>query len=955
MTSTSTLSTSQPRRPKRLVLGIVANLASTADVVDATTADFRMLRVHANVFTAVPATGALREGRLDHFKLEARYFGGHSVCRCLSKRCQAGSRGDQHKAQFVAQLGQVGAQAFLGKQGDFGLQVATDGLGRTLNFQLLVHRHFDGHHAFPVLAAQFEVGRQFGQAFVPGIEHHRFVTLARQVFPQFVGGEGQDRCDPAHQRFRDVIQRGLRRTACLAVGAGGVLAVLDDIEVETTQLLHAEVVDIRVHVPETVFAVAFLQLTLQQQSTVHSPAVQGEHVLVRQDVGGRVETGQVRQQEACGITDTAVGIGATGQDLVRHGDFARVISRRYPQTHDVGAQGVVDLFRLDHVLQRLGHLAARLVDGEAVGQQLAVRRVVVDGAAGQQGGVEPATVLVRTFQIQVGTRAGFVAHRVRTAQHVPVGGAGVEPHVDGVADLVVQRRFVAQQLGGVQLEPGFDAFLLNTLSHDFHQFDGAWMQLAAFLVQEERDRHAPVTLAGDAPVRTVGDHRVQARLAPGRNKLGVLDSLDRTIAQGIAAGRLFIHADEPLRGGAVDQRRLVAPAVHVAVLDGIGLHQRANFTQLVDDHLVGFEDELAAKELQRWHVNAIALHWVDDVIVDHAVFFADHEVVDAIGRRAVNHTGTRTQFNVVSQVHRRQAVVERVTEIDQFQRGAGGGGDHRTLQFVASQTGLDHLFGQHQQAITDIHQGVGEFRVYVQRLVGGDGPRGGGPDHDGGRLGQACQAKGLGQLGVVGDREGHVDGRGLLVFVLDFRLSQGRTAVEAPVHGLEALEHETALDDFGQGTDFPGLVLEVHGLVRVVPLAQHAQADEFGLLPFDLLGGVGTAQFTGFIRVQVFAVGHFDFVFDRQAVAVPTRNIRRVETRQGFRAQDHVLENFVQRMTDVNRAVGIRRAVVQDEFRTILANFAQLSVQANTVPALQDLRFALWQAGLHWEGGVRKV
>src|SRR5476651_35004 len=647
MTSTSTLSTSQPRRPKRLVLGIVANLAGTADVVHATTADFRMLRVHAYVFTAVPATGALREGRLDHLQLEARYFGGHGVRWRLGKRCQAGGRGDQHEAQFVAQLGQVGAQAFFGKQGDFGLQVATDGLGRTLNFQLLVHRNFDGHHAFPILAAQFEVSRQFGQAFVPGIEHHRFVTLTRQVFPQFVGGEGQDRCDPAHQRFRDVIQRGLRRTACLAVGAGGVLAVLDDIEVETTQLLHAEVVDLRVHVPETVFAVAFLQLTLQQQSTVHSPAVQGEHVLGRQDVGGRVETGQVRQQEACGITDTAVGIGATGQDLVRHGDFARVISRRYPQTHDVGAQGVVDLFRLDHVLQRLGHLAARLVDGEAVGQQLAVRRVVVDGAAGQQGGVEPATVLVRTFQIQVGTRASLVAHRVRTAQHVPVRGAGVKPHVEGVADLVVQRRFVAQQLGGVQLEPGFDALLFNALGNHFHQFDGTWVQLAAFLVQEERDRHAPVALAGDAPVRAVGNHRVQARLAPGRDELGVFDRFDRALAQGFAAGRLFVHADKPLRGGAVDQRGLVAPAVHVAVGDGFGVQQRTDFSQLVDDRRVGLEDELATEELQGRRVHAVALHWVDDVVVDQAVLLADHEVVYAIGRRAVNHTGAGAQFNVL--------------------------------------------------------------------------------------------------------------------------------------------------------------------------------------------------------------------------------------------------------------------------------------------------------------------
>ena len=245
--------------------------------------------------------------------------------------------------------------------------------------------------------------------------------------------------------------------------------------------------------------------------------------------------------------------------------------------------------------------------------------------------------------------------------------------------------------------------------------------------------------------------------------------------------------------------------------------------------------------------------------------------------------------------------------------------------------------------------------MHVQCLVGRDGPRGRGPDHDGGWLGQACQAERLGQLGVVGDREGHVDGRGLLVFVFHFRLGQGRTAVEAPVHGLEALEHETALDDFGQGTDFTGLVLEIHGLVGVVPLAQHTQADEFGLLPFDLLGGVGTAQFAGLVRAQVLAVSHFDFVLDRQAMAVPTRDIRRVEARQGLGAQDHVLENLVQRMTDVNRAVGIRRAVVQDEFRTILANFAQLSVQANTVPALQDLRFALWQAGLHWEGGVRKV
>ena len=168
----------------------------------------------------------------------------------------------------------------------------------------------------PVGATQLEAFRQFGQAFVPGVEHHGFVTLARQVFPQLVGGERQDRRDPAHQRFGDVVQRGLRRTAGLAVGAGGVLAVLDDVEVETAQLLHAEVVDLGVDVPEAVFAVVFLQLALQQQGAVHGPTVQREHFFGRQDVGGRVEVGQVGEQEAQRVADAPVGVDARAQDLV---------------------------------------------------------------------------------------------------------------------------------------------------------------------------------------------------------------------------------------------------------------------------------------------------------------------------------------------------------------------------------------------------------------------------------------------------------------------------------------------------------------------------------------------------------------------------------------------------------------------------------------------------------------
>jgi hypothetical protein len=58
--------------------------------------------------------------------------------------------------------------------------------------------------------------------------------------------------------------------------------------------------------------------------------------------------------------------------------------------------------RIDAVLERLAHLAALAVDGEAVGQQAAVRRAAVQRAGDQQRRVEPAAMLVVAFEVQVG-------------------------------------------------------------------------------------------------------------------------------------------------------------------------------------------------------------------------------------------------------------------------------------------------------------------------------------------------------------------------------------------------------------------------------------------------------------------------------------------------------------------------------------------------------------------------
>src|SRR5690606_36660787 len=153
-------------------------------------------------------------------------------------------------------------------------------------------------------------------------------------------------------------------------------------------------------------------------------------------------------------------------------------------------------------------------------------------------------------------------------------------------------------------------------------------------------------LAGDAPVGTTGDHAVQTGLTPGRNELGLLDGIQCAGAQGAAVFGDLVHADEPLGGGPVDQRSLVAPAVHVTVLDGFVLEQRADFVELGHDVRVGPPDELAAEEWQVVDVDAVALYRVDNVVVLHAVRLAGTEVVLTIGGRGVNDPGTGAGLHI---------------------------------------------------------------------------------------------------------------------------------------------------------------------------------------------------------------------------------------------------------------------------------------------------------------------
>ena len=83
---------------------------------------------------------------------------------------------------------------------------------------------------------------------------------------------------------------------------------------------------------------------------------------------------------------------------------------------------------------------------------------------------------------------------------------------------------------------------------------------AAVFAVEDRDRHAPDTLTGNAPVTAVVDHVVNTVMAPGRNPFDRIDSVEGFLAE-------TVNRSKPLFRSAVDDRFLAAPAVRILMAE----------------------------------------------------------------------------------------------------------------------------------------------------------------------------------------------------------------------------------------------------------------------------------------------------------------------------------------------------------------------------------------------------
>ncbi len=478
------------------------------------------------------------------------------------------------------------------------------------------------------------------------------------------------------------------------------------------------------------------------------------------------------------------------------------------------------------------------------------------------------------------------------------------------------------------------------------------MQFLGLFMHEQRHRHAPGTLTGDTPVRTVGHHGFDTRLAPVRDPLHAFDLRKRLRAQAF-----LIHADKPLRGRTEDDRSLVTPAARIAVLHFFNVQQRAVVTQHVDDDVVGFEDVDAVQgRVRPGQVRAVRANRVSDL---QTVFQADSVVVRAVATGGMHRTGTCFQGDVFAQNRWHIEIEKRMLKAQMLQLGTFNGTQNAVIGDVcAFQHALHQIFRQDQRAAFHLYQRIFELRREGDRAVGRQGPRGSGPDHQRDWAVDGRQTKFALQRILIDAFKGHVDGRRGFVVILNFRLSQRRAAVHAPVHRLSAFVQVAVADDFAQRTDDVGFGFEVHGQVRVRPVAQHAQTDKVFTLAVNLGRGVFAAfgaEFSGGELLARLTEFLLDLQLDRQTVAVPAWNVRRVKAREAFGLHDNVFENLVYRVTNMNAAIRIRRAIMQNEGFFAFFGCTDDAVQVIIGPTRQHSRFTLGEVAAHREPCFRQI
>ena len=210
------------------------------------------------------------------------------------------------------------------------------------------------------------------------------------------------------------------------------------------------------------------------------------------------------------------------------------------------------------------------------------------------------------------------------------------------------------------------------------------------------------------------------------------------------------------------------------------------------------------------------------------------------------------------------------------------------------------------------------------------------------------------------DGELHPDRVALVVLILDLGLGQRRALHHRPQHRFRPLEQGTVHQELAEFTDDRRFSGKAHRRVGMVPVADDAEPLELLTLHVDPAAGKLAAFLTELIdrHLVLVATGGaillLDLPLNRQAVTVPAGNVIGILAQHLLRPVDHVLEDLVQRVTDVQMAVGVGRTVVENELRQAARGITLTVVEVHRLPPTEQVGLAPRQIRLHREVGARK-
>ena len=199
---------------------------------------------------------------------------------------------------------------------------------------------------------------------------------------------------------------------------------------------------------------------------------------------------------------------------------------------------------------------------------------------GQKRRLEPSAVLVGTLEIHIGgvTHALFF-------ENDKVARTRIDPAVERVCLLaeVILAAFRADKAfgkkgRGFKVEPSVRTERSEFIGYGVYGLVVA-DRLAAVLTIEYGNRKSPLSLAGNAPVGALLNHRNNAFAAPFRDPFHLAAGVDRFVFK-------CVYRAEPLGRCTENDRVFAAPAVRILVDNFLRREERAAFLHIFEDRLV---------------------------------------------------------------------------------------------------------------------------------------------------------------------------------------------------------------------------------------------------------------------------------------------------------------------------------------------------------------------------------